>query len=353
MNEKWQSFISQHAKNSTDELNHNEGLFFDLSSEYGILEFSGEDAQTYLQGQLTNDINEINNEAAQISGYCNPKGRLLALFYIFSIDNKFYFQFPANLLAKTLKRMQMFVMMSKVVIKDVSNELINIGLSGDMIESLLHTSLNNEIQQKITLLPKKNNEVVSLSGLTIIKLSDKQDYNNATTRYQCIGNLEKIQSLSSQLFAQGIKQADFSTWQSFNIQAGIPSVDESTREAFVPQMINLHLLNAINFKKGCYTGQEVVARMHYLGKLKRLMYLLSIDEESDNTVLPGDKLYSPESNSGQGAGKVVSVSGSTMLAVVEVSVADKNAIFLDEEHSIKLTIGELPYCAKLEEDNSK
>jgi tRNA-modifying protein YgfZ len=144
---------------------------------------------------------------------------------------------------------------------------------------------------------------------------------------------------------------DHNGWNQLNIQSGLPSVVENTVEAFVPQMLNLHLLNGINFKKGCYTGQEIVARMHYLGKLKRLMYQLKF--ESDKLPEAGDSLFSPQSSSGQGAGKIVLASQlanseSTnkeiiALAVLEISSVENDAIYLDKDCTIKATIVDLPY----------
>ncbi|MFK5984095.1 MAG: folate-binding protein [Pseudomonadota bacterium] len=354
MNEQWQSFISQYPTNTLESTIDSGAALFNLSSDYALLEFTGEDAKNYLQGQLTNDINNISNSSAQLSGYCNPKGRLLALFQIFSIDDKIYLQLPANLLAKTLKRMKMFVMMSKVEIKDVSNEWISIGLAGKNLDKLLAEHFNE--------MPTKLHDVVSTNGLTLINISEPSIANVA--QFQCLASIETMQSLCSQLFDKNIKKADFNAWKTLTIKAGIPIVEEDTVEAFVPQTLNMHLINAINFKKGCYTGQEVVARMHYLGKVKRLMYLLqfnTLTSDIQQQVKSGDSLYSPQSSSGQGAGKIVSVSSLSatdskimdgeiiMLAVLEVSTAAQDSIYLDEAHTVKGTILELPYSLEAEE----
>jgi len=349
MNEQWQSFISNYSAQTISNAHLDKGCVFDLSHSDALLEFSGEDAKTFLQGQLTNDINDINNEISQLSGYCNPKGRLLTLFRIFSIADKIYLQFPASLLAKIKKRMQMFVMMSKVTIKDVSAELINIALAGEKISSLL--------KQQFDALTTQDNNVLTQNGLTIINISGETS--GVVPQYQCIGSYETVQSFCSQLFSNDMALIDNNGWTQLNIQAGLPSVGEKTIEAFVPQMLNLHRLNAINFKKGCYTGQEVVARLHYLGKSKRAMYQIKF--ATDSMAEAGDKLFSPESSSGQGAGSIVlasqyssSLSSSLsnketlVLAVVENSSVEKNAIFLDEGCTIKGTIVELPYS--LDED---
>ena len=344
MNEQWQTFISNYSTHSINNEHIEKGCLFDLSRSEALLEFTGDDARTFLQGQLTNDINDVSNEISQLSGYCNPKGRLLALFRLFSIKDKIYLQFPASLLARIKKRMQMFVMMSKVSIKDVSGELISIGLAGKNIPSLL--------KQQFNALEETDNAVLKQNGITLINISGSSP--TITPQYQCIGSFDAIASLCGQLFSNDISLIDNAGWTQLNIQAGLPAVEEKTLEAFVPQMLNLHRLNAINFKKGCYTGQEVVARMHYLGKSKRAMFQIKFN--TDKLAKPGDSLFSPESTSGQGAGKIVlaaqlsnSLSNSLsnketiVLAVLEMTVVEKDAIFLDEACSIKGTIMQLPY----------
>ncbi|MFK5892985.1 MAG: folate-binding protein [Pseudomonadota bacterium] len=341
MNEQWQSFISKYPSNSINSDYLDNACIFDLSAKNALLEFTGEDAKTYLQGQLTNDINDISNEHSQLSGYCNPKGRLLALFHIFSINDKIYLQFPVELLPKILKRMRMFVMMSKVTIKDVSEELINVGLAGNNISEIL--------KQQFDSLTDVNNSVLTKNGITLITISGINS--DKTPRYQCLGSSDALISFCTELFSKDVFLQDNDGWTQLDIQSGLPRVVPNTVETFVPQMLNLHRLNGINFKKGCYTGQEIVARMHYLGKLKRLMYQLKFN--TDKLPKPGDSLYSPESTSGQGAGKIVlaSISTNTLssekeviaLAVLEISTVEKDAIFIDEACTIKATIVDLPY----------
>lgn len=342
MNEQWQSFISKYPTHLMNSENSENGYLFNLSSNVGLLEFTGEDARTFLQGQLTNDINDVTDKISQLSGYCNPKGRLLALFRVFSIHNKIYLQFPIELLPKIQKRLKMFVMRSKVTIKDVSDELINIGLAGK--------KLSDRLNQHFEGLTDINYSVLTQNGLTLITISDNNSAKSP--RYQCIGSSESVQSLCTELFSENISLTGINGWTELNIQSGLPCVVEKIVEAFVPQMLNLHLLNGVNFKKGCYTGQEIVARMHYLGKTKRLMYQLKFD--TDKLPESGDSLYSPESASGQGAGKIVLASmlsnslSAIALAVLEVSTVKKDAVFLDKAYTVKATIVELPYS--LDED---
>ena len=135
-------------------------------------------------------------------------------------------------------------------------------------------------------------------------------------------------------------------WRLLDIQAGIPNIFAATSELFVPQMVNLQAINALSFKKGCYPGQEIVARMHYLGKLKRRMFLAHIAD--DVSVAPGDNMYAEGSTSGQGVGKVVRAQsnpdgGTDLLAVIEISSAEQLKLRLNNVDGPLLKLLELPY----------
>jgi folate-binding protein YgfZ len=313
---------------------------FDLTTQ-SLLEFTGEDAKTFLQGQLTNDINDVTDETSQLSGYCNPKGRLLALFHIFSIQKKLYLQFPKVLLAKIQKRLQMFVMMSNVKIKDCSDELASMGVSGDEINSLL--------SDFFTQLPNNDGQVITKNNLTIINLAHSQS--SQQTRYQIVGSKQSIKELRDKLITSGVELSTSELWTQLDIQAGIPSITEKTYERFVPQMINLDSIGGVNFKKGCYTGQEIVARLHYLGKPKRLMYKIEFEAVSDDIdISEGSLLYSPDSKSSQGAGNIVSLANTaenkfSALAVIEIALIEKKSIYIDEACTIKAIITDLTYNA--------
>jgi folate-binding protein YgfZ len=138
-----------------------------------------------------------------------------------------------------------------------------------------------------------------------------------------------------------------------DIRAGIPNVFEDTVEAFVPQMANLQLVGGVSFTKGCYTGQEVVARMQYLGKLKRRMYHARVDAGQPPT--PGTEVFSPSSDSGQGAGRIVDAAASPdggyeVLAVLQISSADANDLQLGDIDGPALQLMELPYAFEQSED---
>ncbi len=237
-------------------------------SHLGLLQVQGLDALTFLQGQVTNDIKQLTGHNAHYSGYCNPKGRLLALFLAFSHRDHVHLQLPKELIESISKRLKMFVMRSKVEIKDVSDQLIKIGLNGPKATTLL-SSIFSQI-------PQNNNaaqgsyELVSLENAAILKLPGAQP------RYEIFTDFEHAPAIWNALL-QTAKPVGAVCWEWLEIQAGIPDVTLKTQEEFVPQMLNLDLLGGINFKKGCYTGQEIVARTHYLGTVKRRTHLAHIN----------------------------------------------------------------------------
>ena len=240
-------------------------------SYLGLLEVSGEDAVTFLQGQVTNDVKKLTGNNSQYAGYCNPKGRLLALFLAFAHADHLHLQMPLSLLEPIMKRLKMYVMRSKVVISDKSADIVCFGIAGPHAEQLL-TSLFNQV-------PTAPEQLITLADATLLKLRGE------IPRYQVFTHTENAERIW-QALANDCTKVGKSVWDYLEIQAGIPEIVPATQEAFVPQMINLDALDGINFKKGCYTGQEIVARTHYLGKVKRRTQLAHINR--DNMPQAGD-----------------------------------------------------------------
>ena len=342
MSNDWINFLNENGAsfNEKQEVNFNQSiktfsgkLYLTDLSWLGLIEIRGEDKEIFLQGQLTNDINAVSSSLSQLSGLCTPKGRLRTLFSIFSRTGNLYLQLPKPLLADNLKRLKMFVMMSKVELNDASDELIKIGLSGSKAEKHLIDAGYN--------LPGEINMVTEHNGISLIRLSGD------IPRFECIGSVSDIKNLWQNLQPKA-QLLDTSNWRLLDIEAGRPKVFAETNEAFIPQMLNLQVLNGINFKKGCYTGQEIVARMQYLGKLKRRMYRMHCNVDDKLLPKPGNLLFSAKSKSGQGAGHIVDAQktledGIDMLAVITTEAIDNNDIFLDEAMEIPLSQKTLPY----------
>ncbi len=342
MNETWQGFLSEQGARIEQQQVVDFGqpeqelaaaleqdTLCDLSHR-ALIRASGADCSEFLQGQLSNDIRQVGPSRHQLSSYCTPKGRILALFRIFQRQDDYCLTLPRELLAPTLKRLRMFVLRSQVTLEP-DEALIGIGLAGPNSEKLLSAQLGA--------LPALPDESVEQQGVSVLRLAGKHP------RFALYGELNTIQGLWQALAADcrpiGRQGQDLQT-----IHSALPEVLPETSEAFVPQMLNLQLVNGVNFKKGCYTGQEVVARMHYLGKLKRRMYLAHLP--SDSPIHPGEELASPQSSSGQGAGKVVLAApnpqgGQDLLAVAEVSVAESGGLYLAEQENVSLSLLPMPY----------
>ncbi len=298
----------------------------------GLIKASGADTADFLQGQTSNDVRSVDNEHHQLGSYCTPKGRMLALYTLFKRDDDFYLQLPRAVREPVQKRLTMFVMRSDVKLEDVSNSIPAFALCGPQAEALL--------QKALGACPAEPEQSLTVDDVTLLRRP------GSNPRFICFAPSERLATLWDTLAADATP-AGADAWELLEIRAGIPIVEVATVEAFVPQMVNLQRVNGVSFKKGCYPGQEVVARMQYLGKLKRRMYRA----HSDAIPAPqaGTELYSAASQSGQGAGKVVRAcpspeGGSELLVVSEISSAEQGPLLLVDENGPQLEVLELPYA---------
>ncbi|MDD2833246.1 MAG: folate-binding protein YgfZ [Methylotenera sp.] len=294
-------------------------------SHMGLLQIQGNDASTFLQGQLTNDIKQLNGKNAHYSAYCNAKGRMLAIFLAFTRDHQFYMQLPKTLVEPIAKRLRMFVLRSQVEILDASASIIKIGLSGAQSANLL-TTLFSEV-------PTQDNELSTHGNTAILKLPGVQP------RFEIFTDIEQAPEVWQALSAQATPvSADF--WEWLDIQAGIPDIKPSTQEEFVPQMLNLDLLGGINFKKGCYTGQEIVARTHYLGTVKRRMHLAHLN--TTNSPQPGEIITNSANEAVGKVARSASAPGGGYDVLAELRLDSiKNTVLL--VGNVPLNIKTLPY----------
>ena len=300
-------------------------------SHLGLIAAHGADTQTFLQSQFTNDAREVNATRSQLSGYCSAKGRLLALFRIFQRGETVYLQLPQELLEPTLKRLRMFVMRAKTTLDDATDTVVRIGFAGPQAEQQLNAAIGR--------LPQAANEVVSANDITVLRLP------GMSPRFELAGELPAIQAVWEQLAAQATPVGT-PVWSLLDILAGVPEVFTSSVEEFVPQMVNLTALGGVNFKKGCYPGQEIVARMQYLGTLKRRMYLTHI--AVDSPPAPRTPLYEAGTDGTQSIGTIVTAQpapggGCNALAVVVIAAAERDAIRLASADGPALKFQPLPY----------
>lgn len=340
MNQDWQNFLSIQGAHLQENIaqqfsdvaveriaTRDDTVRCDLS-QFGLLKVSGEDAQSFLQNLLSNDIREVNSTHAQLSSFNNAKGRMLASLLIWRDGNDYVLQLHHSLCESIRKKLSMYVLRSKVKIVDMSNELVCIGVAG--------ADARKTLQARYPALPQQMMEVAAQDEDSI--LCREADRLQITTSPQRA--IELWQSLSK-LHAVGSP-----CWDWLDIRAGVPFVQAATLEAFVPQMLNFEVIGGVNFKKGCYPGQEVVARMHYLGKASRRMYLAHLDDATEAKA--GDSLFSTASAE-QSCGTVVDAcpspnGGIDLLAVVQTASHESAAVHLGTIDGPQLKFQALPYA---------
>jgi len=265
-------------------------MFFHLKNR-ALLRVSGADAETFLQGQLSNDISKLDASSIQLNAYCQHQGKILTLFWVMRRQNSFFLSFPADLLEAIKPRLQMFVIMSDVFIEDVTKDYIQVGSIGETHQKAL------AINDKLSLI-----------------ITDKEDINKF--------NMEPI-----------------GHWDKACIDSSLPEIFLITSEKLVPQMLNLDINEfGVNFSKGCYPGQEVVARLHYLGSAKRRLFAFVLNSDAN----VGDSLYCATSRSAKARGARYKSSGMVVfklkynsnfycLATLDVEIKDEKITLNNEQ----------------------
>ena len=256
-----------------------------------LLKISGIDSESFLQNQLSNDIKKLDKTSAQLNAYCQHQGKIISLFWVMRYQDSFLLSFPVDLLEKIQSRLKMFVIMSDVIIKDVSKDFCQIGLI-------------NEVHAG----------AFTIKGQLSVVL---EEYND-----EAAANPNSI-----------------AIWHKACIDSHLPEIFSTTSEKLVPQMLNLDINEfGVNFSKGCYPGQEVVARLHYLGSAKRRLFAFKLD--SDLNV--GDSLYCASSKSAKARGARYKSSGMVViklkynsnffcLATLDVEIKDEKITLNNEQ----------------------
>jgi len=262
-----------------------------LLKQLALIKVSGTDSEAFLQNQFSNDITKLDDQTIQLNAYCQHQGKIIALFWVMRHRGNYLLSFPQDLAEKVMARLRMFVIMSDVVIEDVSEQYYQIGLINENHPSAY--SFNNDLSFYLGESSAFNEDII-----------DNDD-----------------------------------EWIKACIDFQIPQVTSETSEKLVPQMLNLDINEVgVSFSKGCYPGQEVVARLHYLGEAKRRLFAF----ESDHEIKVGDSLYCSSSKAAKargsrykGSGLVVnSVKSDSLfycLATLDVDLLDSK-ITLNYEH---------------------
>ncbi len=341
LNPNWQTFLQEHGAQfqdgiaqdfgdaSAERLATRDGTILCDLGQFGILKVSGEEAQSFLQNLCSNDIKAVTPGQAQLSSLNTAKGRVLATFVVWQSGADYYLHLPASLIATIQKKLTMYVLRAKVKIEDVSAQLVCLGIAGKEAAALLQAHVGE--------LPQTTLAVIQHADASILRVGDE--------RFQIVTTPEHAPALWQQFGSQA-RPVGSRCWDWLNIRAGIPVVLPATQEQFVLQMLNLDILGGVSFKKGCYPGQEIVARMHYLGKLKQRTYLAHVD--SDVAPQPNDALYSDD-YTGQVSGNILNAAaapagGYDVLATLHSSsVKDARAVHWQSPEGAALDFQSLPY----------
>jgi folate-binding protein YgfZ len=295
-------------------------------SHTGIIAAQGEDARQFLLNQFTNDVSQVSDALSQLNGYCNPKGRLLALFRLFMRHDVIHLQVHRGLMEPAMKRLRMFVLNAKVTLDDVSDSFVRIGFAGARAE--------DELRAVTDAVPEAPDRALTAGGVTIIRLGGIQP------RFEILAEVDDMKKIWGRLNVNAAP-VGAEAWELLDILAGLPDISPETSEEYVPQMVNLEAVNGLSFKKGCYPGQEIVARMQYLGKLKRRMYRIHIE---DADVTPGSDVVD---DSGNKVGALLRCAraqdnGYEALAVLEIAASDR-PLHIGAADSPVIKMAELPY----------
>lgn len=297
----------------------------------GLIVFSGVDAQSFLQGQLSCDVAALADGRSTYGSYCTPQGRVVASFLLWRARGDYCMHLPRSLCASIQRRLSMYILRAKVKATHASERHVQLGIAGNDAFGAMKTVFGE--------VPAAPHDVAQAGEATLIRL--------AADRFQVIAPSASAARLCDTLKARTM-EAGVAHWEWLDIRAGIPWITPPTQEQFVPQMVNLDLIGGVSFSKGCYPGQEIVARAHYRGQVKQRMYLAHL--ATDDSVRAGDKLYSAEFGE-QSSGTIVNAApapqgGYDALAVTYTSSAQKGDVRWNSPGGPRLEIMPLPYAVE-------
>ena len=316
----------------------NHGMESDMSmggrvrlSHLGVIRARGADATSFLQGQLTSDVATLGLGEAKLAGFCSAKGRLQASFIAWkTADDEVLLVCSASLLAPTLKRLSMFVLRAHCRLTDASGEVPLTGIVGPA---------GGDDAMRVW-------ERRALDSASIVRLPDAE----GCGRWMIAGNVD-----DEALAASGVAPTSTSAsplassisleqWRWLEVRSGVPTIEAATVDHFVPQMLNFEILGGVDFQKGCYPGQEVVARSQYRGTIKRRMFLF----ESDAQITTGQEVFHDD-DPGQPAGLVVNAApapagGWSALVETKLAALERGTLHLGSAEGPVLRLLPLPYA---------
>lgn len=302
-----------------------------------ILAFSGPDAASFLHGQLSCDVLGLPADRATLGSYNTPKGRALATFLLWRTEDGFAMQLPAALAEPTRRRLAMYILRSKVKAEDRSEGLIRLGVAGTGSADAVRAAGLSVPAEPFGI--TRSETALGDSPVLVVALPGE--------RFEVVAaSVEQAAALWQRLAERACPTTD-GPWELQAVRAGVGDVQTETTDQFVPQMLNLDVLGGVSFNKGCYPGQEIVARAHFLGRLKRRMCRALL--RGREAPRAGDELFSP-ALPGQAIGTIVSCgplpcgAGFEVLAVIQTECAARDDVAWKAPDGPRLQWLSMPYA---------
>ena len=276
-----------------------------LLKQTGLLALEGDDAVSFIHGQLSNDILHMDASSARLAAYCTPQGRMLALFYVWKSEEKVWLTLPREILPALQKRLQLYILRAKVSLIDESGNTAILGIGGKRAEPVL--------SKWFAEMPSEPFGKTENGTGVLVRLGDAF----GAPRYLLTIPAARLQEVEGTLSAT-LAICDENSWALGDIEAGIPQITLPVQDKFIPQMVNLEQAGGLSFKKGCYPGQEVIARSQYRGTVKRRMFHGYME-------LPAGKSPAFDLNMGAGA-DIFDAAGQVCGTIVMTGRRDENRI---------------------------
>ena len=297
-------------------------------THYGFLQIAGPDTAKFLQGQITCDVGNVNDELSCAGAYTTPKGRMVSSFQLAQTDvDSYLLRMRADIIESTKAVFGKYIVFSKAEQQNASEDYIAIGLGGDLATALVNKTFAG--------CPNKAHQVINHQGNLAIQID------TAGRLYECWIKTAQLETLWP-LLSEGLELQGSRQWELQLIQLGLGEVSAKTVDSFIPQMLNYQITGAVSFTKGCYTGQEVIARLQYKGKLKRSMYRIRVATEK---LTAGTDLYSTGEQSIGNIVNSVTIDNkhSEALAVIASKEVDKGSVVAGTNRAT-IEVLELPYA---------
>jgi len=311
--------------------------------DLAVLRVGGEDAADFLAGQLTSDVRALRPGQSQLAAWCTPKGRVIVVCRVLCLVDQHLLIFTDELAEDTLTRLKRYVLRSRVELSDERARWVTTGYAGPGVGAVL--------RERLGALPERPGGLIEVAGFVVVALA------GYGPRYLVLGTAESVRALrEAAVPALGSAPA----WRVLEILAGVPVIHRATSETYLPQMLNLEALGGLSFQKGCYPGQEVIARLKYRGDIKRRMFLAGAkldDAQLDDTQLDdttgdgvptaGQPLFQRLWDGPYKAGEVLAAErhrdGVALLAVIDIA-ASNQSLHLGDPDGPVLSLMPLPYA---------